>query len=36
VLEGIRRNRAYILPHVDAKGGFEFRAQTILAAFDDQ
>jgi NAD(P)-dependent dehydrogenase (short-subunit alcohol dehydrogenase family) len=36
VLEGIKRNRAYILPHPDAKGGFEFRAQTILAAFDEQ
>jgi len=36
VLEGIKQDRAYILPHPEAKGGFEFRAQTILAAFDDQ
>ena len=36
ILEGIRRDRAYILPHPEAKGGFEFRAQTILAAFDEQ
>jgi NAD(P)-dependent dehydrogenase (short-subunit alcohol dehydrogenase family) len=36
ILEGIKRDRAYILPHPEAKGGWEFRAQTILAAFDDQ
>ncbi len=36
VLEGIKRNRAYILPHPEARGGVEFRAQTILAAFDEQ
>ncbi len=34
VVRGVKRGGFYILPHTDAKGGFEARANEILAAFD--
>ena len=34
VIRGVKRGDFYILPHKDAKGGFEIRANEILAAFD--
>jgi NAD(P)-dependent dehydrogenase (short-subunit alcohol dehydrogenase family) len=34
VLRGIRRGDLYIFPHPELKGGFEARANEILAAFD--
>jgi len=36
VVKGIKDNRAYILPHPEAKVGFEMRAQMIIDAFDQQ
>ena len=35
VVEGVRRNDAYILPHPELKGVVEARFTRILAAFDD-
>ena len=34
VIRGVKRGDFYILPHPDAKAGFEARANEILAAFD--
>ncbi|MCP5068860.1 MAG: SDR family NAD(P)-dependent oxidoreductase [bacterium] len=34
VIRGVKRGDLYILPHADAKAGFEARANEILAAFD--
>jgi len=34
VIKGVKRGDFYILPHPDAKAGFEARANEILAAFD--
>ncbi len=36
VVKGIKQDKAYILPHPEAKPGVEIRAQVMLAAFDDQ